>query len=107
MQIELFNNEDLLDGEDLAIYKAKLYTAKSIMEYSGMGSIIKEYLAKGDTNKAFNLFDETFKTYGFGIPNGYSFIGVIGRIGYYFNNRKKNANTTSKELFEYVLKKEI
>lgn len=105
MQLSLFSMEDLLEGEELAIQKAKVYTAKSIFRSSGLRGFIKKYLELNDKEMAFKKFDEAFRTYGFGIPNSYSFCGVrgIGEIRYPYDGEMKYVTVEPKELFNILL----
>ncbi|RKJ27627.1 hypothetical protein D7X33_42790 [Butyricicoccus sp. 1XD8-22] len=106
MQLDLFTDEEILTGEDLERHKAKIYTAKSIYRSSGLRGRIKHYLSQQDKENAFKVFDEAFRTYGFGIPKGYTFgyYGGTGQIRYYMNDLEWEFEVDSKELFNILLK---
>lgn len=106
MQLGLFTEKEILTGEDLEKYKAKEYTAKSIYHSSGLGNQIKGFLSNNDKENALKVFDKAFRTYGFGIPNSYSFSCYkrVGKIRYYIESEERFVDTDSKRLFDVLLR---
>src|SRR5699024_3658519 len=96
MQIELFDDTEIMSNEEIQKKEGREYTACSIFRSSGHGREIQRLLVQNETEKAFQLFDKAFRTYGFGCGK-YSFITPTIRV----NNFE--FNVTTKELFQTLL----
>lgn len=105
MQQVMFSVEEFLTGNDLAEYQAKVFTAKNITQCSGLGSFINHNLSANNNEAAYKYFKEAFMSYGFGYPNGISFMygNKTGRINYNIDGIEKETQINSKELFEILL----
>lgn len=107
MQIELFSDDEVMSGEELEQQKAKVFTAKQIYRSSGLRGQIKYYLSLNDKDNAYKVFDQAFRTFGFGIPKSYGFSAFYrgeGHINYYMDGVQKYISIDSKELFDVLLK---
>lgn len=105
-QISFFSIEEFLDGEDLAKYDAKLFVIKTILRSCSNRSLIKKSLQDGDRKSAFKWFENSFRTFGFGFVNSYSFSSYCnkGEIKYFYKEEAKTLSTNPKELFDLMIK---
>jgi|SRR5699024_803592 len=101
MQIELFNDNEIMSKKEIKRKEAKEYTANRIYRSSGERDRIKKPLQKNDFNNAFKAFDHAFKTFGFADGN-YRFLSPISSKGTISNNEVE-FEVTSKELFQVLL----
>src|SRR5699024_8206573 len=101
MQMELFDNNEIMDEEELKRKEAKEYTAEMIYRSSGERIQIATHLQNDDFQNAFKAFDHGFRPLGFSNDN-YIFLSPVSPKGT-IKNDELNLEVTSKELFQTLL----
>jgi len=103
MQMNLFDDNEIMNESELKKKKAREYTAKMIYRSSGEREKINTPLQNNNVNDAFKAFEHAFKTFGFS-DNNYSFLSPISPKGTIkIRNDELEFEVTSKELFDTLL----
>lgn len=105
-QLGLFEADELLEGNDLLEYNAKLYTVNRFIHTCSNRDFTKNAIEKRDYEEARKWFFDTCKKFGFSSPQSYSFNGYGGKaiIRYYDKeNNEKNIKCSFNELFNFLI----
>lgn len=107
MQMGLFEANELLEGDELEIHEAKVFTAKNIFRSAGIRKQMEYFLSHNDKGNAYKVFNKAFRNYGFGFPNSYGFFSYRGNgeIRYYKkeDHSEQFVEVKSDELFDLLL----
>lgn len=104
-QMSLFSAEELLDGQDLLEYNAKLHVLKVILRSCSNRQLIREALSEGDIDEARKWFADSFRTFGFMFPDSYSFTSYrdTATIRYYDEGVACKFEVKLNPLFDFLL----